>query len=339
MSSAQANTRKLILKIYVENTGLSYKSIAKKTNSSLSTVRRTVLRYLETQSVERKSGTGKTSTVDKHMEAKVIRSLKHNPNLSLRDLAKKNMTNHMRIHRIKQKYNFRTFKKFVVPRREDKQQITAIRRSRMLYHLLVDKKNTCLVMDDETYVKANFKSLPGSQFYSGIDKSTIDMRFKIIKHEKFPKKFMVWQAICQCGDRSAPYVTQGTMSSENYTKECLEKRLLPFLRRHRTNTLFWPDLASCHYSKKTIAWYDANQVNVVPKIANPPNCPELRPIERYWAIMKTKLRKTTKEAKDINDFKKKWIKATKLIPDVSVRAMMRAVRSKVRFFQLQKILK
>lgn len=193
------------------------------------------------------------------------------------------------------------------------------------------------MIDDETYVKANFKSLPGHQYYSGKEKSSVDMRFKVIQHEKFPKKFMVWQAICQCGARSNPYITQGTISSTNYMKDCLEKRLLPFLRKHNNGTLFWPDLATCHYSKHTLQWYNSNKVDVVPKTSNPPNCPELRPIERYWGIMKSKLRKTTKEAKDINDFKKKWIKATKLVPDVSVRAMMSTVRSKVRIFSLQNI--
>lgn len=89
MSSEQENVRKLILKIYIENPSLQYKSIAKKAKTSYSTVRRTIIRYLDTLTVERKPGTGKTSTIDKNMESKVIRSLKYNPNLSLRDLAKK----------------------------------------------------------------------------------------------------------------------------------------------------------------------------------------------------------------------------------------------------------
>lgn len=44
------------------------------------------------------------------------------------------------------------------------------------------------------------------------------------------------------------------------------------------SVLFLPDLASCHYSKATLAWYEANKVDFVPKAKNPPNCPELRPI-------------------------------------------------------------
>lgn len=334
MSSDQEIVRQKIMQFYVDNPGSSFFKIAKHVKTSWSTVKRTINRFSETGTVKRNAGSGTTGgSRDKNLERKVLRSLQRNPTLSLRDLAKKCNVNHVRILRIKQKHNLRSYKKYVVPRREDKQQSTAIRRSRQLYKYMVNNKNACLIMDDETYVKANFQSLPGNQFYSAKDKSIIDDKFKIIKHEKFPKKFMIWQAICQCGRRSLPHVVQGTMNSENYEKECLKKRLLPLIRSHDGPTIFWPDLASCHYSLRTTQWYAANGVNVVPKYINPPNCPELRPIEKYWAIMKLKLRKHCKEAKGIEDFKQKWIRVTKTVPDTSVRAMMRSVKSKIRLFQ------
>ena len=59
-----------------------------------------------------------------------------------------------------------------------------------------------------------------------------------------------------------------------------------FLKKHEVPTFSWPDLATCHYSKMFIEWYQTNKVKFVPKDANPSNCPELRPIERYWALVK-----------------------------------------------------
>ena len=82
-----------------------------------------------------------------------------------------------------------------------------------------------------------------------------------------------------------------------------------------TPVLFWPDLASCHYAKKTLAWYEANDVPYVPKIANPPNCPELRPIETFWALCKRNLKKMNKPAKDIKSFKIKWNVASKKVTE------------------------
>ena len=55
------------------------------------------------------------------------------------------------------------------------------------------------------------------------------------------------------------------------------------------STLFWADLASIHYSKKTVEWYEKNEVNFAPKSINPPNRSEERPIEFYWSIVKENL--------------------------------------------------
>ena len=43
--------------------------------------------------------------------------------------------------------------------------------------------------------------------------------------------------------------------------------------------MFWPDLASSHYDKLAMEWFEQNDVNIVYKTANPPNCLELRVIE------------------------------------------------------------
>ena len=66
-----------------------------------------------------------------------------------------------------------------------------------------------------------------------------------------------------------------TNDKPNCPKECLEKRLFPFIREHHpdSNYIFWLDLAGCHYSKQTVAWMDENVPKFVPKDMNPPNVP------------------------------------------------------------------
>ena len=68
-------------------------------------------------------------------------------------------------------------------------------------------------------------------------------------------------------------------TADIYIKECLKKRLLPFIKSHNTSTFFWPNLASIHYSKNTVEWYKQNKVNFVPKLANLPNCSKEHPIK------------------------------------------------------------
>ena len=74
-------------------------------------------------------------------------------------------------------------------------------------------------------------------------------------------------------EKQGVFVYSGTINQNVYVEECLQKRLLPMLRLHKVSVLFWLDLATCHYGKLNREWYKENGVNIVPKNANPPNCP------------------------------------------------------------------
>ena len=45
-------------------------------------------------------------------------------------------------------------------------------------------------MSDETYVKMNTNTLPGPQFYNGIEKEVVNDRTKEIRGDKFGKKYV-----------------------------------------------------------------------------------------------------------------------------------------------------
>ena len=140
---------------------------------------------------------------------------------------------------------------------------------------------------------------------------------------------MVWQAICSSGLKSKIFITTGTLIQQIYVEECLQKRLLPFIQKHTNSVLFWPDLASCHYGKTAQEWYAGHNINVVPKDCNPPNTPELRPIERYWAIVKRNLGKSKGQANNEKDFAEKWEKASRLVADNTVQNLMGGIKRKV----------
>jgi len=144
--------------------------------------------------------------------------------------------------------------------------------------------------------------------------------------------FVIWQSICSCGHRTSPYVKTGTLKDTEYIKECRNKHLLPLYRQHNVSPLFWPDLASIHYSRDTISWYKEFEVAIFKKIHNSPNSPELRPIERYWAILKRNLKKRSSATLDIKSFKKKLDGAIKTIDMKVVQTLMSGVKGKVRKF-------
>lgn len=180
-------------------------------------------------------------------------------------------------------------------------------------------------MDDETYCKFDYKTLPGPQFITVSANKKVSQKDKSISMEKFGKKILIWQAIGQCGLKSKPYFATGTIKTEVYRDECLQKRLLSFIKKLRMPTLFWPDLATCHYSKVTRKWYTANKVDIVEKDMNPPNCPEVRSIERYWALMKRYLQKNTNAATSLADFKRKWNKASENMTTKVVQNLMQNI--------------
>ena len=63
-------------------------------------------------------------------------------------------------------------------------------------------------------------------------------------------------------------------------------------------------------------------VHVVPKEMNPTNCPELRPIERYWAIVKRELSQYKHQAATIEKFRKSWTNAAKSVAEKSAQTLM-----------------
>ena len=143
----------------------------------------------------------------------------------------------------------------------------------------------CIFEDDEIYIKDDHQIVPGAVYYISKYRGEADKKFKATKHTKFGKRALIWQAICSCGKKSAPYINESTLTSQLCVKECLQKRLLPLIKSHDNGPVFWPGLVSCHYCKLVMESYEQKDVNFVPKTANPPNCPELRVIEKYWAII------------------------------------------------------
>ena len=157
-----------------------------------------------------------------------------------------------------------------------------------------------MVLDDEKYFTHDGSNMEGNDRYYTNDKSKCQDNVRFAGKEKYPDKVMVWVAICKCGI-SKPLIRRSkseAVNSDIYIKECLEKRMLPFIREHHqdSNYIFWPDLASCHYSKQTVAWMDEN-VKFVPKDMNPPNVQQARPIENFWGCLAQKVYEGGWEAK------------------------------------------
>ncbi|CAF4523611.1 unnamed protein product [Rotaria magnacalcarata] len=97
------------------------------------------------------------------------------------------------------------------------------------------------------------------------------------------------------------YIHRGKQAvlQTTYLKECINKGLLPFIEKyhHNGNYLFWPDLASAHYSNLVKERLHEKSVPLVARQDNPPNVPQARSIETVWALLERKVYENNWEAK------------------------------------------
>jgi hypothetical protein len=299
MELNERERRETILHTYNLNPNSTFSFIAKTLKMPRSTVSSVIHRFKKTLTIERAPTPGRPKgPANEKLSKKILTSVKTNPGLSDRDRGKKYATTRGNVRRVRARARLKSFKAVKQPNRSVKQNLEAKKRSRLLYKNILSKQNGCIIMDDETYVKLDFRQIPGNKFYVSTIRGIVPNKFKFILQDKFAKKLMIWQAICSCGQKSQAFVVRGNMNAENYTHECLQKRLLPMVRSHNYRCIFWPDLASCHYARSTLEWLENNNVEIVPKTMNPPNCPQFRPIEKYWAIVKNKLNKNGGAARD-----------------------------------------
>ncbi len=80
-------------------------------------------------------------------------------------------------------------------------------------------------------------------------------------------------------------MTNANINSDVYMKECLKKRVLPFIKSHKGSTLFWPDLASCHYSMKTFTMVQRKYSRICAKIYQSTGLSIIPVVQTYRKIL------------------------------------------------------
>ena len=99
---------------------------------------------------------------------------------------------------------------------------------------------------------------------------------------------MVWGAISVYG-LSELIVCDSRVDSEKYM-QILQQGLIPFMEEIKDwddGFILQQDGAPCHTSKRSLAWLDENNVDVLPWI---PQSADMNPIEHCWAYLEAKLR-------------------------------------------------
>jgi len=251
--------------------------------ASKATIYRALERVEKNIGYQRKKGCGwKAIKMDKKHIDQLKKTFDHHHGVSQRQVARRFNCVQSYISKIlKDKTNIRYYKKKKIPHRSESQ---LARIKPLCRHIYRNFRNFDFVLDDESYFTYANTTLAGNDgFYSSdVSSTTSDVKFK--RKKKYEEKVLVSLIISPKGTSKPMFFESGLAINKQSYIECLRKRLIPFIDKHYKNEeyLFWPDLASSHYANEVIAFLDSNNIKYVPKVKNPPNVPEARPIEDFW---------------------------------------------------------
>lgn len=297
-----------------------------------STIYRIIQRYLQFKTTKDLPRSGRPRKLsDKQMKT-IAFNLDNTSGISHRILSRRYNVHYRTIGRnLKQRTNVRPRKKVKAPKYIHDQESRAQKNCGVLYRAI--SEDCCIIVDDEKYFGLTGVDIPGNSLYYTSDSSTTRPNIKYKRKQKFEPKLLVWLAMSANGC-STPYIrkSKNAVTGDVYLKECIQRRLIPFIERNHLQGkfIFWPDLARAHYAPQVLRTLEANDIPYVPRENNPPNVPQVRPIEDVWGILKQSVYARNYEARNLDQLANRIRKKVKELYQEMLREMMLGVRSKVR---------
>jgi hypothetical protein len=304
----------------------------KKEGFCYSTIYRIIQRYVQFKTTKDLPRSGRPRKLTNKQMKTMAFTLNNKSGISHRILSSRYNVHYRTIGRnLKQRTNIRPRKRIKAPKYINDQQTRAQKNCGFLYRQSLD--NCFIIMDDEKYFSLSGVDIPGNLLYYTSDHSTTPPNIKYKQYQKFEPKILVWLAVSAEGC-SQPYIhkSKNAVTGDVYLKQCIQRRLIPFIKKNhlQTKLLFWPDLAKAHYVPQVLRTLEANDIPFVPREKNPPNVPQVRPIEDVWGILKQMVYAQNYQAKNLNQLARRIREKVKELDKEMLRDMMLGVRSKLR---------
>lgn len=254
--------------------------------------------YKKRLTTKRATGSGKFyHKMSSQKVQQLYRCVNHSDKYNISSAARKFNVSRPTIRHWLKKRNIRRYKKKKCPKYTEVQKEMVRRQCAWLYK---HYRNVDFVLDDEKYFTLSHSI--NDSFMSSPTKSKTPESVEFKAKQKYEPKILLWIAISNRGI-SRPLLRRSglAINQKVYENECLKKRLIPFLREYHSdnNYLFWPDKASSHYAGGPIKFLQQNNVKFMPKVLNPTNIPQCRPIEDFFGIMVDKVYKKGWKAENL----------------------------------------
>ena len=305
-----------------------------------STIFRLINRYESGISAIVQNGRGrKPKILTEETKKQIIKISKNKNGVSQPALARMFECSQPHINKfLKNTARLKCYKKYKIPKRTELQREKGREKCSTLYRKY---KKFNFIMDDESYFTQSHSTINGNNHYYSNDKNLVSpkVRYRMVK--KFEPKLLVWIAISRFGI-SKPLIRKSGLAidKETYIEECLEERLIPFIRKHHKDDdyVFWPDLASAHYARDTIDYLIEKGINHVDKEENPANLPEVRPIEKFWGVLKGRVYKNNWQAKNLVELEKRIRMCLDEFDPSTIQTIMSGVSKKLDYVRRNNII-
>jgi transposase len=307
----------------------------KSMNIGKSTTYRIIERVDNNLSLKRAKGQGRKAVkMHKNKIENFVAFIDGRIGVTQRKVAKKFKISQTYVAKLIKFYRMKRWKRKTRPKVTEKQKILQkIRLNKMRRTIAKPSTKVQIVIDDESYFPIEDKKCSRNDSFYAFDIENVDPNVKYKNVGKFTTKLLVWIAFSSRGFAKPFFMrSRGAINAKTYSKRCIIKRLVPFLREKHSdnNYLFWPDLASSHYANETLKTFNEHNVKFVPKDMNPPNVPQLRPIEDLWAQIKRKVYENDWSTDSIPKLKRRIRKKLKEFSLSMCQSYMRDILTRIR---------
>lgn len=295
--------------------------------------RNIIQRYRDSGTATYKKNTGRKRTVCDEITVNKVKEFFHkNPRCSVRDAAARFNMALSTMARCRKIAGIKSLVRQKAPIYNSSQLDRCTKAASLLLKKTDPRfTNKIIIMDDETYCYKNPDQTSGKSYYSTSSDVELPESVRYKGSAKFAGKYLVWQAISSNGRASPCHISTGTMNGKSYLA-VLKKYLIPWIRSNfkSEEVIFWPDLATCHYTNDVIQFLKSQNIETVSKCENAPNLPQARPIEKYWALVKREYRRYHDNSKSLASFSKRWHLCSKKVMEMSGKALFENLREKLK---------
>lgn len=187
--------------------------------------------------IDRKPGSGRKQGPHDIGKAKKIECiLKRAPNTSGKKASRVAQCSDYLVRKVKANAGLKTYKVQKIPDRNAVKNLDVKSRARKLKSNFMQKYSCCII-DDETYVLADFKQLPVQKFYVADARGNVEAQFRAQKQTKFPKKNSGLASYMQLRQKKQVICYSGLYKYRNIYQRMFEQKTSSFHKRAQRSHL------------------------------------------------------------------------------------------------------